>query len=1343
MRRKIIIIEQSATTIGGHYFMYTTGLARALAAAGQDVAILTNKRMDAAAFKKEFEIVPTFSCTWGESEARGPKPFGPGNFAFELTLGLHQTGATRNDVVIVHTSGYVELKELLQFFASTPPENIHPYFHILLRYDPQELSDNWVHYRPLFSALKASSYWRGKVFFHSDTKQLSSEFGRIIGLPFGVSPIPFDQELLFRKQAARAEAAAVNHEPLNVVYLGDARIEKGYTNIPDAVAYLWKDYIRNGRIRLTIQSNFNTQGGEPGIADAKRLLSQYGLKRVTLLHDALDADAYYDVLASADIVMVPYSAERYRFRSSGVLVEAMTAGVPIVTTKGSWMESMVSPDHAVVYSVDSDLGPALAEAIEAYDRLRAGALARQREAALCSHHSALAQYFLDGVPSPAADCDQARKPLALLVGNGDAMVLRNGAASVIATQLRYLDRAGYRICLVLTATNLAQKPFEWKRDLCEALTGTQLERIFLVGPGPLGSALPVNSEAIAEEFSIASDLREASQFVVGIEACRFLRDNPPDFVLLNYITNYPLVAALGLEATPIVCEMHDIQSFQKAIYGRRQISNADLDLEFSLLEKCQALLSLNDQETQYVLDRSPDMNVLTNGVVIDIRNLSIDFLAGIKDIAELVSATRPMRPEIQYETAWITNKTDEIFRLFGVDSVDILFVGSSHLPNSSGLRWFLEEVYGPYLAEQGVVLFVAGSVCQLGPFPAFPNVFYLDRVDDLTPLYAATKVVILPLKEGAGSPVKTFEAMSYCKPIVATAAAVRGVSVVDGAIMVHDLPHDFASAVLSLLASRDTRLRAARASYETATHFNTFATYSKRMNSCLGALLGDKVSLAPVGRYERDFDGRLVEWGQDLKVANRLIRAILSNERLEASSLNHLIEAQEMLLPLIAAIVETLFQDENLPVIRSEKRVVAQVAKGLQRFSQQAILDILTLTISDKAGSAAGAGPFPGPVMITRRAPATIVIQAEEMAGGTVVAVIDRELAPEERERGDTKQRWRLPALVGDAIETDVITLSGPTASRWRVSQPLPLAVNARMLGIPLWVGWQSDTTDGGLLARLHAATAPGPENTQSTIPAPPRHLAKRGLLNQLRVTARCFRSINTPHPLFDAAWYATEYRGSQSLLFQGWMHFLLKGMAAGFKPNAFFEPDYFATQINTAMSTLEMMDHYLRAGVEEGIDPSPAFSTAGYLNKHPDVANAGLNPLFHFLLHGRDEGRTVAGVGETAGTSSPSAILGGMVAIILPELLGRQGETWLEMTCSLPVGATTAPPLEILVSGQPAILETAVANGTAKIRFKIMRPRERGFTPARVDLGLAADQGLVEYELRLKAAMLEWTSAS
>jgi hypothetical protein len=64
--------------------------------------------------------------------------------------------------------------------------------------------------------------------------------------------------------------------------------------------------------------------------------------------------------------------------------------------------------------------------------------------------------------------------------------------------------------------------------------------------------------------------------------------------------------------------------------------------------------------------------------------------------------------------------------------------------------------------------------------------------------------------------------------------------------------------------------------------------------------------------------------------------------------------------------------------------------------------------------------------------------------------------------------------------------------------------------------------------------------------------------------------------------------------------------------------PDVHATGMDPAF-------HYLVHGGREGRNPGPFFSTKAYLARYPDVAEADVNALLHYETHGRRENRMAA----------------------------------------------------------------------------------------------------------------------
>ncbi len=109
----------------------------------------------------------------------------------------------------------------------------------------------------------------------------------------------------------------------------------------------------------------------------------------------------------------------------------------------------------------------------------------------------------------------------------------------------------------------------------------------------------------------------------------------------------------------------------------------------------------------------------------------------------------------------------------------LLFVGGfSHYPNIDAMIWFLDFIYKS-LDDVGMTLRIVGSNIPqnlLKYKDKFKNLEFFSNISDkeLKNLYNISKIVIAPLKQGAGIKGKVIEAMSYGVPIVGTDIAYEG-----------------------------------------------------------------------------------------------------------------------------------------------------------------------------------------------------------------------------------------------------------------------------------------------------------------------------------------------------------------------------------------------------------------------------------------------------------------------------------------------------------------------------------------------------------------------------------------
>ena len=91
-----------------------------------------------------------------------------------------------------------------------------------------------------------------------------------------------------------------------------------------------------------------------------------------------------------------------------------------------------------------------------------------------------------------------------------------------------------------------------------------------------------------------------------------------------------------------------------------------------------------------------------------------------------------------------------------VPRFDILIVGNQHIFNIELLRWFLGEVWKPYLGVAGISVAVAGRAAAKIDVSQFELSLshFLGFVEDLDDLRASCRMTVVPDQGGTGIPVK-------------------------------------------------------------------------------------------------------------------------------------------------------------------------------------------------------------------------------------------------------------------------------------------------------------------------------------------------------------------------------------------------------------------------------------------------------------------------------------------------------------------------------------------------------------------------------------------------------------
>ena len=134
---------------------------------------------------------------------------------------------------------------------------------------------------------------------------------------------------------------------------------------------------------------------------------------------------------------------------------------------------------------------------------------------------------------------------------------------------------------------------------------------------------------------------------------------------------------------------------------------------------------------------------------------------------------------------------------------DILFVGGfDHPPNEDAMLWFTEEVFPQLCADiPDLRLHIVGPhpsprVRQLSSSSVIVHGFLSDA--ELRELYGQVRVVVVPVRFGAGVKGKVLEALNYAVPIVTTPVGAEGLPEATLVMRVAGTPQSFCTSVREL-----------------------------------------------------------------------------------------------------------------------------------------------------------------------------------------------------------------------------------------------------------------------------------------------------------------------------------------------------------------------------------------------------------------------------------------------------------------------------------------------------------------------------------------------------------------
>lgn len=364
--RKLVLIDHSLQDLRGHHFPYAASVVQAATAAQLEVVLATHRDFSAPRELADRVAVhalfpaPSYSThtldtqsprrsanslgragllTWLRSlRASRARALLRASFAQAVAQLFARVPLADGDIVFFTTASELDLAGLADYVAATAlPARVqwHLQFHFGVFHgrEPQYPSQSSTADAMRTSLSSSLERLTGKALhFWCTTDNLTAQYNSLGVATFATLPYPV-HALFSEPQPLRPSP-----HPARIACLGHSRREKGQGALPTLLELLWRDYLRTGRAQLVVQG---------ARADLKhqleRTVDRLGRAQGVLefAPGALDLPRYAELVRASDVGLLLYDAERYYDRCSGILLEMLSTGVPVIVPAASWLAQQI------------------------------------------------------------------------------------------------------------------------------------------------------------------------------------------------------------------------------------------------------------------------------------------------------------------------------------------------------------------------------------------------------------------------------------------------------------------------------------------------------------------------------------------------------------------------------------------------------------------------------------------------------------------------------------------------------------------------------------------------------------------------------------------------------------------------------------------------------------------------------------------------------------------------------------------------------------------------------------------------------------------------------------------
>lgn len=381
---RVVIIDPDALDWGGHFMAYNEKLTEGLRSRGASVRVLCNTGLEEEILRARNHFVPALTLhTWSVGNTFPPNAGVLVSAEKQLAEGIDRCLDEDGKACLYMYTGSVPHAAMVARTIRRRP-GVRASINLFWTSFHSGHWDDWIErYGETIAEINSTPRLTVTVPTEGIRRAIADSTSEVIE----VAPHPSTtvSDPMFDRYRAQG-AFTAQPERLRVLFPGAARGGKGFSSTLEAVQQLAIDPNLEPIVRYA---------PHPNVADEEQATRVGKLpENVRVVAGDLDDDEFLELFQNADMCVLPYEPEAFGQRTSGLLIDAVYHGLPVVATTETWLGEFVARFGCGVVIDDTS-----AERIFAAVKQIAADLAGFRERA----RDAAEQYF--GVNSWSALAD--------------------------------------------------------------------------------------------------------------------------------------------------------------------------------------------------------------------------------------------------------------------------------------------------------------------------------------------------------------------------------------------------------------------------------------------------------------------------------------------------------------------------------------------------------------------------------------------------------------------------------------------------------------------------------------------------------------------------------------------------------------------------------------------------------------------------------------------------------------------------------------------------------------------------------------------------------------------------